>query len=165
MHASTGADRVQPVAGERLLHPVMLLAVGILFVNDQLLKGLWPGALTGKLSDFAGLIFFPVFLHALWEVSCQFGGRRRAHSRHVLFGCAALTTAVFAFVKLSPHGAQLYRYGLGALRGLPAAALDLMQGEAPRLTLVRFTQDPSDLIALPAVLVGLWLFREGRGGG
>jgi hypothetical protein len=164
MYASTDADRAHPVAGERLLHPVMLLAMGTLFVNDQFLKGLWPGPFTGKLSDFAGLVFFPVFLQAVWEASCLLGGRRWSHSRRVLFGCAALTSAVFAFAKLSPHGADLYRFGLGALRGLPAAALDLMQGEAPRLTLVRFTQDPSDVIALPAVLVGFWLFREGSGG-
>jgi hypothetical protein len=137
----------------------MLLAVGTLLLNDHALKQHWPGAVTGKLSDFAGLAFFPVFLQALWEIGGVSGGRECVHSSRVLRICALLTAAVFAFAKLSPLGAALYRVGLGALQSAPRAALDLVHGEAPRWGLVRFTQDPSDLVALPAVLVGLWLFR------
>lgn len=36
--------------------PWFLLAVAVLAVNDHILKGMWPGWLTGKLSDFAGLV-------------------------------------------------------------------------------------------------------------
>lgn len=45
----------------------MLLAVVVLVVNDQWGKSAWPGLLTGKLSDFAGLAAFPAFLQAGWE--------------------------------------------------------------------------------------------------
>ena len=44
-----------------LLHPVFWAALTILVLNDHLLKGagLVPALLTGKLSDFAGLIVAP----------------------------------------------------------------------------------------------------------
>ncbi|HET7846788.1 MAG TPA: hypothetical protein VFL72_04790, partial [Acidimicrobiia bacterium] len=37
----------------------MVIAVLTLLINDHVLKGNAPGWLTGKLSDFAGLLFFP----------------------------------------------------------------------------------------------------------
>ena len=37
-----------------------LVAVGVLLVNDHVLKDAYSSWLTGKLSDFAGLYFFPV---------------------------------------------------------------------------------------------------------
>lgn len=51
---------------EHICHPVALAAVAVLAANDHLLKGsgLLPGALTGKLSDVAGLFFFPLLLSA-----------------------------------------------------------------------------------------------------
>lgn len=49
-----------------LCHPWMLCAALVLSINDHWLKsaGLLPGAVTGKLSDFAGLFLFPAFLLA-----------------------------------------------------------------------------------------------------
>ena len=44
-------------AGE-LFHPVTLAALALLVVNDRVLKGALPGAVTGKLSDVAGLASF-----------------------------------------------------------------------------------------------------------
>ncbi len=45
-----------------LLHPVSLASMALLGLNDHVLKGLFPGLITGKLSDFAGLVFFPLVL-------------------------------------------------------------------------------------------------------
>ena len=39
-----------------------LVAVAVLVSNDHVLKQHFPGLITGKLSDFAGLFFFPLFL-------------------------------------------------------------------------------------------------------
>ena len=58
-----GPGRPAPPLGE-LLDPVSLAGVLTLFVNDWVLKGRAPGWLTGKLSDFAGLLFFPLALTA-----------------------------------------------------------------------------------------------------
>ena len=42
-----------------------LIALAILVINDHVLKALAPGIVTGKLSDFAGLFAFAVFLCAV----------------------------------------------------------------------------------------------------
>lgn len=49
-----------------LISPGFLLALGLLLANDHLLKALWPGWFTGKLSDFSGLFCFPLFFVALF---------------------------------------------------------------------------------------------------
>ncbi|HEX8110583.1 MAG TPA: hypothetical protein VF516_22785, partial [Kofleriaceae bacterium] len=54
-----GVDHAQAPAlplGEAL-HPAALAAVAVLVVNDWVYKPLAPGAITGKLSDLAGLAF------------------------------------------------------------------------------------------------------------
>ena len=38
-----------------------LIGLGLLLINDFFFKNLWPNLLTGKLSDFAGLLIFPWF--------------------------------------------------------------------------------------------------------
>lgn len=49
-----------------ILSPVFLGCLTVLLVNDLVLKDLWGGAVTGKLSDFAGLVVFALFFSALW---------------------------------------------------------------------------------------------------
>lgn len=44
-----------------LLHPFFLFSLLALLLNDHWLKYMCPGWITGKLSDFAGLLVFPVF--------------------------------------------------------------------------------------------------------
>ncbi len=64
----------------RLLHPAFLLTLAPLIVNDAWLKALFHNALTGKLSDFAGVFAFAYF----WSV---LAGRREA-TIHALVGVA-----------------------------------------------------------------------------
>ena len=45
-----------------LLHPVFLVGLITLIVNDHFLKDAYHNALTGKLSDFAGVLILPLFL-------------------------------------------------------------------------------------------------------
>lgn len=47
-----------------LQHPTTWVSIAVLLINDHILKNLCPSFLTGKLSDFAGLFFFP-FIVAL----------------------------------------------------------------------------------------------------
>lgn len=162
MRASIGCEQPSPIAGEGILHPVMLLAVTALVLNDHLLKRLNPGVLTGKVSDIAGLMFFPVLLQGLWELALSILGRPWRRSDRVLLVCTVLTGAVFAFAKLSATGATLYRSLFGAIRGLPGALPALLDGQLPRLPVSTLTQDPTDVLALPAVLVGLWLVHRAR---
>lgn len=48
-----------------LLHPLSLCAIVLMGLNDQIWKYAYPSYLTGKLSDFMGLVFFPLLLEYL----------------------------------------------------------------------------------------------------
>src|SRR5262245_66476670 len=106
-----------------MLHPAPLAAVLLLAVNDHLLKGwgLLPAWLTGKLSDFAGVFFFPLLLTAAGDTLAW--GLARATGRRIdfslrrgkLLAAVALTAALFAAVTLWPAGTHPYgRLGLHA---------------------------------------------------
>lgn len=56
-------------AKNQLLHPFFLLCLFLLLLNDFYLKPVFANVLTGKLSDFAGLIVFPVFIAGLFPAS------------------------------------------------------------------------------------------------
>ena len=82
-----------------LLHPAWLAALGVLVLNDHVLKEIAALApLAGKLSDFAGLVVAPVLLAALLGVR-----RRRG-----LIASAGLVGAVFAAINLSPAAAGVW---------------------------------------------------------
>ncbi len=51
-----------------LQHPLTLSCIAILLINDHLLKLSSPSWLTGKLSDFAGLFFFPFLFTAVLSI-------------------------------------------------------------------------------------------------
>jgi hypothetical protein len=71
-----------------------LAAILVTAANDHLLKGsgLLPGWLTGKLSDFAGLFFFPLLMAAVL----------RAKTAAARTSVVVATGALFAAFKLSP---------------------------------------------------------------
>ncbi len=156
---SAGLAGTTKTPGGGLLHPVPLLAVALLLLNDHVWKAAYGNWWTGKISDFAGLAFFPLLLQAVIEVGQSAAGRFRGPSRAVLVACAIATAVVFAAMNVSPAAAEIYRYGLGALQWPFRALAALLTGEgAPGLAPVSHTLDPTDLIALPstfvAVLVG-----------
>ena len=96
-----------------LLHPIFLSALVLLVVNDHWLKGagILPSWLTGKLSDFAGLIVAPVVLVSLLRLKSQ-RARLTAH---------AAIAIVFALTEISqPIADQLA--SLWHLAGISRAA-------------------------------------------
>ena len=158
MHAN-GMDMTgmteRRIAGGGLLHPAALAAIAVLVLNDHVLKQAWPGLVTGKLSDVAGMVFFPLFLQGVCEIAqaCWKPASWRP-SRRVLIAAALATAAVFAAVKLSPLGGEAYRAGLGLLQWPWRAAIAALTGEAlPASARVALVQDAGDLVALPFVLL------------
>jgi hypothetical protein len=150
------------LAGEGLLSPWVLVCVLLLVLNDHVLKAAYPGFITGKLSDVVGLAFFPVFLQALVEIASRSSGRLR-DSRRVLWVATLATTLVFCWVKLTPLGAETYRVGLGVLSWPLRAMQAWLSGrEGPPAARVMLTRDATDLLALPAVLLALWLDARRR---
>jgi hypothetical protein len=133
-------------------HPMGLVAIGALVVNDHLLKARWPGFWTGKLSDAAGMVVFPLVLFAILESFAP----RRATGR-ALAVCAVLTATVFAAVKTWPAATHAFAATLGALQWPVQAGHALATGGMlPDAMPVAAVTDPTDLVALPfAALVAL----------
>jgi hypothetical protein len=143
-----------------LLHPVSLLAIALLVVNDHVLKAAWPGVVTGKLSDVAGLIFFPLLLAAVAQQA-----RPSLRLRPAVIACAALTALVFASIKVWPLAGDAYRVGLAALQWPFRALWAALAGHGvPGLARVALTPDVTDLLTLPAVLIAVGLTGTARAG-
>lgn len=114
-----------------LLHPIALASIALLLVNDHYLKSEYPSWFTGKLSDVAGLVVFPLVLAAL--------------TRMPVAWAAAATAIVFALVKVVPAATDAYRHALGVLQ-------ILIGGDGRPVEAVT---DPTDLVALPFVLLAI----------
>lgn len=126
-----------------LVHPLWLSSLAVLALNDHVLKGasILPSAVTGKLSDFAGLIVAPLLLAVLLRARTQRGWLLA----HIAVG------GVFSAIQLSATAAHLW-----------SAAMETVA--FPWV----ITRDPTDLIALPALLVSATVLRtvaEGRTAG
>lgn len=143
------------IATRALLGPVPLAAIALLVLNDHALKGWAPGALTGKLSDLAGMVFFPLLLAA----AAEHAGLRRGAG--AVLAAAAATGAVFAAIKLSAPAGDAYRTGLALLQWpFRAVAAAVTDAALPALGRAHLTADPTDLIVLPALLVPVRLVRR-----
>lgn len=129
-------DRAAPLSAA-LLHPLWLGALGLLVLNDHVLKGsgLLPGIVTGKLSDVAGLIVAPVLFALVLRAVLRAGGRLGWLAAHACVGL------VFAAIQVWAPAADGWSALMGAF-GFPWA----------------ITMDPTDLLALPALAVShRWL--------
>jgi len=119
--------------GRALLHPVWLLSLSVLVLNDHVLKGSgWlPSLVTGKLSDFAGLLVAPPLLAALLRVR----GRAGWWLAHLAVG------SVFAAIQLSVPAADAWSSWM-AVFGMPWS----------------ITSDRTDLVALPVLALSLMVY-------
>jgi hypothetical protein len=125
---------------EHICHPVSLAAVVVLAVNDHLLKGsgLLDGAITGKLSDVAGLFFFPLLISA--AVRGVRGAVVDDERDHPAIALSAITATGLTFT---------------ALKTLPPF------NEVVSAVLGPNVLDPTDLWALLALLPSwLWMRRR-----
>jgi hypothetical protein len=149
--ALRGIDHAEAPAlplGEAL-HPITLAAVLLLAVNDWALKPRYgPSAVTGKLSDLAGLVFAPVVLSAAIGLALHVAARLGLRvdpslSRRRLVLCTLATGAVFAAVKLDPRATELLARLLSQL------------GRHAEIML-----DRTDLLCLPALAIAFWIGRD-----
>ena len=125
--------------GAGLCHPLPLIAVLVTAINDHWLKGsgVIAASVTGKLSDVAGLFFFPMLLVALWFGGERLLGKRSCLDRGVPALACCVTALVFTMVNLSSSINDI------------SAAMGMVK-----------VMDPSDLWALPVLLLSWrWLER------
>lgn len=155
--STTLVGPMETFRGGVLLHPVALAAIAMLLFNDHFLKARFPGLLTGKLSDFAGLVYFPLLLFTLLEFAWRTPRLDRRLEQRSLLGCVVLTGVVFSFAKTTDYGAETYRFLWAALQW-PARAL-IAQRWLP-LGTVQYVADPTDLVALPMLRVSLAIGRR-----
>ncbi len=113
------------------VHPIPALAVAILALNDHFLKGYLGNWLTGKLSDFAGLFFFPLFAVVIYILLGKLFGREWRLTKVNILIAIVVTDLIFVAIKVSPEAAAFY-ISAHRLLGVNSAV----------------TQDISDLLAL-----------------
>lgn len=150
---SRGDDEVR-AALAWLTHPVSVVALVVLLLNDHVLKRAYGTWWTGKLSDVAGLALAPALL-AVLVAGARAGVRRWAHGpaaswhegrRAPRVPLAVVTTVVagvgFTVAKATAAGAAV-----------ASAAWTVVAG--PSVVL----RDPTDLLTLPALGVAWWVAR------
>ena len=125
-----------------LTHPATVAALGVLLLNDLLLKAIWPHSwLTGKLSDVAWLVFaLPLLAFLL-----SFGARRNLRAKRLAFlvAYAGLPLLYAAFNTFDP------------VHDLIVRGISLAGGAAgsPR--------DATDSLVIPlAWAAALWVWRR-----
>ena len=144
------------IPGQEMLGTLPLAGLLLLTLNDHYWKYAFPGFWTGKISDFAGMLFFPFLLTATvsW---CLFGidtllAKFRPGSRRLRYGLSRprLTVAVIATglalaaINIVPECQELYLLALTSLK------LGIWSKPG-------YTMDPSDLSAL-LLLPFVWVW-------
>ena len=146
----------RPIAGGALLHPVVLAAIALLVFNDHFLKAAWPGPITGKISDFAGLVFFPLFLQALCQLALAITGRDSAPTRSQIAAAVVAVGVVFAATKLWPEANGAVSHVMGAMQWLVGQVIGI---RSPGPVPVEMARDATDLVALPSLILAYALGR------
>ncbi|MGC4865010.1 hypothetical protein ACLQ3B_06220 [Micromonospora sp. DT53] len=123
-----------------LCHPVTLIALVLLPVNDHVLKAAFPGLVTGKLSDVAGLVLAPPLVAVLLTLLVP-----RLPARAAALAGLVAVGAGFVVVKSSGYAAELASSAWTALAGP---------------SLVR--ADWTDLLTLPALGLAWWSWTRAR---
>lgn len=122
------------------LHPVPLGAVVLMAVNDHYLKYNHTSWITGKLSDFCGVFYFPIFLLAIVHlVDHLLRGESASIRKGHLIIAIAVTDLIMIGLKLSP-----------AFSGWITDVF------AKNLFPIKIINDPWDLLALSMNLLTYW---------
>ena len=128
------------IAAACLVHPYSLLSLFILAFNDHWFKGVGPSWLTGKLSDFAGLFYFPflVILLVTWILPRL--SRNRLPIGHWVFPIVGIW---FAATKTIP-----------LVHTATSSFAELFVGK------VQIMRDPGDVIAILSLIPAWFLYKH-----
>jgi hypothetical protein len=144
-----------------MLHPAVVMAVLVLLVNDHVLKVSFPGWWTGKISDFAGLIFFPLLLQAIWEIGVWCVGVIPKKTGTVCWVAVLATGMVFTAVQVWPTASAIYRIVWGRLGWMVNAVIaTVLVRPVPLMTEAKLVADPTDLIALLVLGIPMWIEKR-----
>jgi hypothetical protein len=121
-----------------LAHPVSLGGLLLLLLNDHFFKQLWPGFVTGKLSDLAGMLMFPPLLTTLLALALP-----RVQPKTLAVVALCMTGCGFSALKLD-----------GYLAERASDLLTIVSGPSV------LRADATDLLALPALGLAWLAFRQ-----
>lgn len=141
---------------------VWCAAAGLL-LNDHYLKGRAPGVLTGKLSDILGMFLVPLVWMVCVGACIRLTGVRVAPrmARRILSVLCMLAAACLVVVKTTEVGAATFGHIIGILRAALRSPLAFMYGSSlPPVRPIEVVVDPTDLIALIALLPAIWVGRR-----
>lgn len=148
--------------GDLLLHPVALVALVLVIFNDRVLKVRYPSEVSGKLSDFAGLVYFPLFLVAAIEGARWL--RRRTGwelTPRAVVVAVVVVGAAFVAIKVSHPAGEVYRTVMGVVLYPLDLLSSVVAGDGvPPLSRVSLVEDKVDLIAVPALLLPVWVAKR-----
>lgn len=159
MKPSHSAERVW---GEPLLHPVCLLSMAVWWLNDHVGKVYVPSALTGKASDVACLVVFPLWTWCLldgvasWALPRVYRTKRKLRVGS-LYGVTGAIGLWFALINVSESVGAIHRDLWSAVYSVMHRGLAQVGGYwHPN---AHHTVDAADLFTLPAALFGIWIGR------
>jgi hypothetical protein len=131
-------------------------ALALMALNDHFLRLRYPGVVTGKISDFCVLLFFPALLTAscdlllfIADVVARAVSRGRVSVPYRLTKLKVILSAVLSGLIL-------------AMINISVPARDLLLGVASRLDVFhlfrafRVTMDATDLVALVVLPLSVW---------
>ena len=124
-----------------LSQPLSLLAILLLFLNDHVLRVLWPSWITGKLGDFAWLFFAPFALAAVLALLIP----ASVQNHEKLVGLLAFGIVGTAFF-LGNSFAATHAFILAVVDGLLPFPVQIIR-------------DPADLVALCS-LIPAWMLWQ-----
>ena len=136
-----------------------------LVLNDHVAKRTFHNEVTGKVSDFAGLILFPLFVvTAVEAIRRIFDSARWPLTLRWLCGVVILTGVVFVLTKTWAPMGVVYRVSYSTaqwpFRSLANAVLPGGSTSTSSIQLVRDTTDLTALVALAVpCLVGRFVMR------
>jgi hypothetical protein len=144
------------VTGGELATALPMFGLALLVFNDAVLKRHWPGVISGKLSDFAVVLYFPFLVTATFAVISQPGRLLLARMRGLptpgpvrltrarLIAGMAITSFALSAVNLSTAARDVYLHLLDMLD-----VFRLMPSKG-------YVVDASDLIGLTMLPITWW---------
>lgn len=114
-----------------ITHPLTIFSLFLLILNDHYLKYQYPSNLTGKISDFAGLFFFPFLIAVIINLLIANWSEER-----IMIFSLIITALWFSLIKLNPFINHLTETILSTITNSPSQII----------------LDPTDLLAL----ISLW---------
>ncbi len=163
MNASTARSQPHDTFGHALIHPTCLIAMAVWWFNDHIGKPYAPSTLTGKLSDVACLVVFPVFVWCLidgpltWLLPQSYGNNLRRRRTQFLVTTLVIVTW-FTAIKVSEQVGAIHRQLWTDVYAFLATHLHTVGVDRQRAA--QHAVDPTDLFTLPAVTLGYHVVTE-----